>query len=139
MKRRKIIFWSIFGLLVIFGLFYLNSYKPKFKDNDQALSYLWSNTINGSGDYYGHKEIKIGKDSTIFISTNMNYCPSWNRSRIYISLETKNSKSNFIAECTGAFGWFKYNEEDDPKYLYLNPFSDEDVKLLKIAYNAFEK
>ena len=70
----------------------------------------------------------------------MNYVPSWNRNKIYISFKTNKNERSFRAEKAGGeLGWFRYNEDDDPKKLYLNSFSKEDIELLKIAYKAFKK
>jgi len=152
MKTKKIIpeIIFIFAVAIITGLIFIKNYKPSFKSNDQALSYLWKNISNDNGNksifassnsVYGEKKIKIGKDSTILITADMNYDPTWNRNRIYISLETKGNRINFIAENAGKLGWFRNNNEDYPdlKKLYLSSFSKKDIELLKIAYKKFKK
>ena len=126
---------TVIFLLILFILGnFLNS-KPSFKNNDQALSYLFVNT-----DKY--KEFSVGKDSLINICTGVNYAPIWHRERLYVELILlkDNSKISFIAEKAGGdLGWFRFNEDDERGKLYLNSFSKKDVELLKIAYKAFKK
>jgi hypothetical protein len=135
MKNKKIYLIIALGVIIGFVMIWFKDYKPDYSTEQKALSFLYVNT----NDHVC--KIFYSGDSTIAICTGTNYAPAWNRATLYIELAIKNrSIQSFTAEKAGGdLGWFCKNEDDDPRKLYLNSFSKEDIELLKIAYNAFEK
>ena len=142
MKRRNLIQG---GLLVValFAIYFFGFMKPDYKNPQKMVSYMWSNTQDGTEIPRGVKDLKIGHDSILSLIADINYSPVYSNKR-RLSIDIYSVNGDLISSCTFEHGISDWRAEEtdgvsstDRNY-GLRPINEKEEKLIRLAYKHFE-